>query len=154
MKKILTIALLGFIAITAFSFNAKAEWNQPTYCPSDELRGTEAYYANFYDGNSGYFVSWSNEDKVKIGTRRGIFDYNSYHFVSVLVGFYEGDKLIKKETTSFYVPKGDSDTAYSNSDIGKRITTHLKTTGKVRIIASTYSGLDFDLLIPMNKNLK
>lgn len=153
MKKFFLFVLSLFIAHVI-----NAQWQSPHYYPADELRGEEAYYANQYVGNAGYFVSWSNESKIKIGTSRGIFDYHD-NYVTVIVGFYVGDELEEKVTTEFFVPNGDSDTAYTSGyrqprDLGGKIINHLKTKGKVRFIASKYSGADFDLTVPMNKNLK
>lgn len=153
MKKI--ILLLTAIFITTA---VHAQWQSPRFVPADELKGEEAYYANQYIGDAGFFVSWSNETKIKIGTTKGIFDYDD-NYVSVIVGFYVGDVLEEKVTTKFYVPRGDSDTAYTSdyqrpTDLGSKIINHLKTKGKVRFIVPKYSGADFDLTVPINKNLK
>lgn len=152
MKKFLLLLAAILIADVA-----SAQWLEPHYSPADELKGTEAYYSNMYRSEVGYFVSWSNETDIKIGTDRGIFDYDD-NYVTVIVGFYVGDSLEEKVTAKFYVPDGDSDTAYSSSyrspGLGEKIINHLKTKGKVRFIASRYSGGDFDMTVPMNKNLK
>lgn len=150
--------LFLFLAMALFANAVNAQWHEPVYKPADELKGEDAYYANIYDGNSGSFVCWSNETDIKIITDRGIFDYDD-SYVRVIVGFYVGDELVDKVTARFYVPKGDSDTAYTSkyqtpTDLGSRIITHLKTKGKVRFLAPKYSGSDFDLTVPMNKNLK
>ena len=135
-----------------------AQWQTPKFFPADELKGEEAYYSNQFIGDDDYFVSWSNETQIKIGTRRGIFDYND-NYVSVIVGFYVNDELDEKITTKFFVPKGDSNTAYTSeykapANLGSKIINHLKTKGKVRFIVPKYSGADFDLTVPMNKDLK
>ncbi len=157
MKKLIVSFILALVA--SLSFVANAQWTEPRYFPADELKGEGAYYANTYQGEDGYVIFWSNENSVKIVSKRGIFDYGSYHYVDVVVGFYEGDKLVEKIKTQFYVPRGDGDTAYTSSyekpaDLGLKIISHLKNTGKVRFIAGKYSGPDFDITVPMNKNLK
>lgn len=137
--------------------NANAQNWEINYHQADELKGTEGYYSNYYRVTNGnYFVCWSNETDVKIGTRQGIFDYDD-NYVFVIVGFYENGSLVKKETSYFYVPRGDSDTAYTSyksPKLGAKIINHLKNVGNVRIIAPKYSGGDFDIVIPMNSNLK
>ena len=157
MKKFITIIFATIVAMMTFSINANAQWGTPNYHKGDELKGTSAYYSNIYQGDCGYFVCWSNDTDVKIGANRGIFDYDD-NYVFVIVGFYEGDKLIEKVTTRFYVPNGDSNTAYSSEyktkGLGEKIINHIKNVGNVRIIASKYSGADFDLTIPMNPNIK
>ena len=152
MKKFLILTAAIFIASAA-----NAQWLKPSYYPADELKGEDAYYANMYSNDAGYFVSWSNGENIKIGTNRGIFDYDD-DYVTVIVGFYVGDKLEEKVVAKFYVPTGDSDTAYSSSfrdpGLGLKIINHLRTKGKVRFLADKFSGADFDLTVPMNKNLK
>ena len=153
MKKVLLFLAAILIANVTF-----AQWQEPHYYPADELKGEAAYWANQYISDAGYFVSWSNETDIKIATRGGIFDYDD-HYVTVIIGFYVGDNLEEKVTTKFYVPSGDSETAYTSKyrdpkDLGEKIINQLKTKGKVRFIASKYSGADFDLTVPMNKNLK
>ena len=158
MKKLLVLMAAILIANIV-----NAQWSEPRFYPADELKGTAEYYSNIYKGVGGYFVSWSHEKDIKIGTYRGIFDYRvnydelwdcSENYVSVTVGFYVGDVLEEKVTERFYVPDGDPDIAFSPSSLGSKIITHLKTKGKVRFIASKYSGSDFDLTVPMNKKLK
>ena len=159
MKKFIVALIAIFIATISMSYTAMAQWQSPSYHDADELTGQSAYYANLYVGENGYFVCWSNTDDVKISTKSGIFDYNRDNYVSVIIGFYEGDKLTEKVTTKFYVPRGDSDVAICSKyntpkDLGKKIVTHIKTKGSVRIIASKFSGSDFDLTIPMNEDMK
>lgn len=154
MKKIFILCLMAFV----MGVNANAQNWEIDYHQADDLKGTEGYYSNYYsDTNGNYFVCWSNDTDVKIGTRRGIFDYDD-NYVFVIIGFYENGSLIEKETSYFYVPRGDSNTAftsiYKSPNLGTKIINHLKNVGNVRIIARKYSGADFDIVIPMNSNLK
>ena len=87
MKKVLLFLATILIANVTF-----AQWQEPHYYPADELKGEAAYWANQYISDAGYFVSWSNETDIKIGTRGGIFDYDD-HYVTVIIGFYVGDKI-------------------------------------------------------------
>lgn len=156
MKKFITTIVLALVA--SLMFTAKAQWSEPKYFPADELKGEEAYYANTFTGEDGAVIIWSNETDVKLVAKRGIFDYDD-NYVNVIVGFYESDKLVEKVTTKFYVPNGDSNTAYTSSfkeplGLGLKIILHLSNNGKVRFIANKYSGPDFDLTVSMNKNLK
>ncbi|MBQ2046414.1 MAG: hypothetical protein II260_04420 [Muribaculaceae bacterium] len=153
MKKILLLLTASFITITV-----NAQWLKPRYYPADELKEEEAYYANHYTKGSEYFICWSNESDIKIGTQTGIFDYSDNE-VTVIVGFYIGNKLEEKVTTIFFVPSGDPNIAYSTSygtpeNLGEKIINHIKHKGKVRFLVPKYSGSDFDLTVPMNKNLK
>lgn len=152
MKKILICFILTLISISGYS-----QWMTPEYYPADELTGEAAYYSNVYNETGvGMFIAWSNESTVKLVTDRSIFDYKD-SYVTVLIGFYEGSTLVEKTTAKFWVPDGNSHRAYSSfldSNLGKKILEHIKTKGKVRFVAPRYSGADFDLTVPMNKNLK
>jgi hypothetical protein len=153
MKKIFILCLMALVMCV----NANAQNWEVDYHQADDLKGTEGYYSNYYrDTNGNYFVCWSNDTDVKIGAHRGIFDYDD-NYVFVIIGFYQNGSLIEKETSYFYVPRGDSDTAYTNyksPNLGAKIINHLRNVGNVRIIARKYSGADFDIVIPMNSNLK
>jgi len=158
MKHFIFTLCTIFVFLFSVSNNANAQWQPAKFYEADELKGEDAYFSNHYVGDSGHLICWSNETDVKIITDRGIFDYDD-NYVKVVVGFYEGDKLVEKVTTKFFVPDGDSDTAYTSSynepkNLGWKIMQHLKTKGKVRIIAPKFSGADFDLTIPMNKDMK
>lgn len=156
MKKFIITIVLALVA--SLSFTSYAQWSEPKYFPADELKDEGAYYATSYHGEDGSVIFWSNETDVKLVSKRGIFDYDD-HYVDVIVGFYEGDKLVEKVETQFYVPSGDTNTAYTSSykkpaALGLKIILHLSNTGKVRFIAKKYSGPDFDVTVPMNKDLK
>lgn len=149
---IFTICLLALAAV-----NAAAQW-KTSFHEADELKDTPEYYSNLYVAESGNaFVCWNNDSNVKIVTDRGIFDYDD-NYVYVIVGFYENGKMTDKVTTKFFVPDGASSTAYSSDfkcpGLGERIKDHLKNTGSVRILASKYSGADFDITIPKYSELK
>lgn len=157
MKKFIMFVVATLVAMVSMSNFAMAQWFPPTHHQADELTGTSEYYSNLYEGDSGYFVCWSNDNNVKIVAKRGIFDYND-DYVNVIVGFYEGENLIEKVETKFYVPQNESNTAYTSDykspkGLGYKIKNHIKTKGDVRIIASKYSGIDFDLTVPMNEKI-
>ena len=152
MKKVL---LLAFSLMA--TLNANAQWSTK-YHEADELRDEPAYWSNLYIASDGAaFVSWSNDDEVKIITDKGIFDYSDSR-VKVIVGFYKDNALMEKTTAFFYVPSGDSNTAYTSSyrnpGLGQKIIDWLKNTGDVRFIASKYSGSDFDMKVPHYSGLK
>lgn len=157
MRKFFILCLITFVmCVNAIAQNGKWEYH---YNKADELLGTENHYANiFTDTNGNYFVCWSNDFSIKIGTNKGIFDYYDNEVVA-RIGFYENGKLIEKEIVYLYVPNGDSDTAFIKSDyesklLGEKIILHLKTKGSVRIVINKYSGADCDITIPMNKGIK
>jgi hypothetical protein len=144
MKKFLTI-LTAFIAILVSSITANAQWTEKQK-PADELKGTSACVVYAYQSTDGLCVYWSDEDEFHIVATSGIFDYDN-HFVRVIVGFYDGDTLVEKRTESFYVPKGDSNTACVFGQLGRKIINHLENNGKVRFIAPRYGRSDFDLTV-------
>lgn len=155
MKKLL---LLIAICITTV---ANAQW-QITKMPGDELKEIEEYYMNAYAGERGDAFAFASNfpSSVIILSRSGIFNYNynDSNSVKITIGFYVDDKLVDKESTKFYVLNtGNSNLATLNDrrtpGLGLKIITHLKTKGDVRIIADRYSGSDYDVRIPMNKNL-
>lgn len=160
MKKIIFILVMSlFVCI-----NANAQWSV-SVIKGDELKGTEDCYANVYDFSNGYFVCWSNDTSIKIGTNVGIFDYDteygsysSFQYTNVIIGFYVDGTLTEKVMAKFYVPDGKSNTAYTsdikNKGLGVKIINHIKTKGDVRIIAPRYGRVDFDITIPMNNTLK
>ena len=155
MKKIFVlIATLFAMFITNV---ANAQWEEPRFYKADELKGEDAYYSNCYISDDGAFVCWSNEDTIKIISDRGIFDYHD-SYVKVIVGFYENNNLIEKVTTKFFVPERNSSCAltsdFYSKGLGKKIINHLKNKGEVRFIASKFRGADFDMTVPMNKNIK
>lgn len=148
MKKLIYI-LVAFIACLVSSANASAQWTEKTK-PADELKGTSECVVYGYKSPDGLCVYWSDDNEFHIVTASGIFDYDN-RFVRVIIGFYEGDKLVEKRTESFYVPKGDADTACAFGELGRKIINHLENKGKVRFIASRYGRSDFDLTVSPRK---
>ena len=149
MKKFLLL-LLVFVPMLAMG----QRWDTH-YVPADELKGESEYYSYIYHGaTNDYFVYWSNDSEIKVGSSRGIFDYSD-SYVSAIIGFYEDDKLVDKVTARMFVPKGDSNTAftseYRDPGLGKRIIDWINNTGDVRFIIPKYSGSDFDLRVPKKK---
>ena len=145
------------IVLLVLAFSAGAQW-RTSFHEADELKGTEEYTSSLYISETGdAFVCWSNEDGIKIVAGRGIFDYDD-NYVLAIIGFYEDGRMVDKVTTRLFVPDGSADAAYSSEyrspGLGKKIKEHLRTRGDVRILASKYSGADFDIRIPMNTDLQ
>lgn len=156
MKKIFGIVFVLIISI-AMSFSADAQWKY-YHIDKDELKGTESFDINsFVSDNGDKFCIFSHLNEISINVNKGIFDYDINEYVTVLVGFYDGKTLIDKCSTKFWVT-AQGKTAFSvdylEEGLGKKIIKHLKTKGNVRIIASKYSGSDFDITIPKNPNIK
>ena len=161
MKKIFALILMSL----AVCVNANAEWYRQHF-KADELREQEAYYANAYSCSIGQFVCWSNDNRVRVECKDGIFDAER-NYVSVRVGLYKGDELVELiKYVRCWVPDGDYDHAYidesfchvngeynRNYNVGYKIIHHLKYVGVVRIIVPRYGDPDFDISIPMNPNL-
>jgi hypothetical protein len=159
----------------AVCVNANAEWYR-NYFKADELREKEAYYANIYSCSAGHFICWDNSDKIRIECEDGIFHYTLYS-TKVRIGLYKGNELIELIKDVYArIPEGDYNHAYIDKsscyvngeyisafengehtggyNIGYKIIHHLKYVGSVRIIATKYSGPDFEITIPMNPNIK
>lgn len=157
MKKSFAFIFVLIISV-AMSCENNGQWKY-YHIDKDELKGTESYDNSTYTSSNGdSFWCCSHEDYAFISLDRGIFDYDfKTQCISVIVGFYEGKTLIEKCSTEFLVlQKGNTamSTDLLSPELGKKIIKHLKTKGNVRIIASKYSGSDFDITIPKNPNIK
>lgn len=178
MKKLFTLILVAIIAITACSRNAETsanvcstnaetsaavstdvstQWCSPVYYEADELKGTSSSYMTMYIGDNGSFDCSSNnkENTLFMMTSNSFFDYNSNHYIKLIVGFYKDDTLISRKIVSAFVstsnPKG---ALINNSSIVDKILYHLMNVGDIRIVAPLYREGDFDLTIPMNPDIK
>lgn len=152
MKRFVMTFFAALVAFFAVSNSAYAQKWQSLYSPADELKGEAEYYVYYVEAPNGDSIClYSNENYIKIISGRGIFDYNS-NYVSVLVGFYEGDTLVNKVKTVFFVPDRNASVAYTskykNPTLAKDVVDWLKSNGEVRIIASKYSNADFDVTAP------
>ena len=154
-KSFAFIFVLIISGIMGFSADAQSLY---FHDDADELKGTKAYDVSaFMSSNGDTLFIYSDMNNVSINAGRGIFDYDDNGCVSVLVGFYDGKTLVEKCLTKFRVSQqgdGAFTADYLEEGIGKKIIKHLKTKGNVRIIASKYSGSDFDITIPKNPNIK
>jgi hypothetical protein len=152
MKKafILTVLLL---CVSTFA-NAQ-KWNI-SKTAGDPLKGTTDAFAYRCGGNN-YFYCYSDTHIIKIGCSKAIFNprpstFNRY--VDVTIGFYVGETLVDKVKAMFDL-NDRLDAAYCfRRGLNKKIITHLKTKGHIRILASTYSGDDYDLRLPMNPEIR
>ena len=153
MKKILICFILTLVSISGYS-----QWMAPEYYPADELTGAAAHCINTYSETGAGIFSAQDDSALLLVSNKGIFDYYriySLYAVDVLIGFYEGSTLVEKTNATFKVLNSDSRVAGCTDDtLVKKILEYIKTKGKVRFIAPRYSGADFDLTVPMNKDLK
>ena len=152
MKKIFKVATL--IMMLFFATNADAQW-RISKIPADELKGTKEHYANIYESSSGYFVCWNDGANLKIVCNEGIFKPTAFSVVCI-IGLYEGDRLVKKYNKVHFTLGDNYDTAtmFDRFALGQRVIEHLQKKGKVRIIAPRHGKIDFDITIPMNKDIK
>lgn len=113
MKKLFTIILMAIVAITACSIDAKAQWISSVYSEADELKGTSSSYMTVYTDDAGMFVRLSNnkENTLLVKTANGIFDYDSYTNVKMIIGFYKDGALVDRMTVSATVPKRNASNA-------------------------------------------
>lgn len=155
MKKFFAI----IISVLAICLNAYSQQWKTIRVNADELKGNDAYYSNVYkSANGDYFSFSSNQDKITIGTKgyfqtnhQIVFGFHCY-LVELTIGFYKDGKLIEKITEDMPGDDEFPETVLIRSKTEK-ILKHLKTVGDIRIIAKKSRG-EFDITIPMNKNLK
>ncbi len=161
MKKLLTIALLLLVVLTA---GAQGKWTYANYA-ADELTGQQAYTAYEYEVSGvGSYVSWGwkNPD-FRLITQRGIFDesicyewYGSFRACRVLVGIYSAQGILQEK---FYVQMYKESSGPGNKihlsgmkkqqKLGKKIAKALSEgDGYVRFICARYSQNDFELKVP------
>lgn len=160
MKKLFAIIFAAIVAITVCSIDAKAQWMSSVYSEADELKGTSSSYMTIYTNDAGMFVCLSNnkDNILTVATANGIFDYDSYNNVKMIIGFYKDGALIDRMTVSAPVPKRSANHAlilnYTSDGLPDKILNHLMNVGDVRIIARKFREGDFDITIPMNSNIK
>ena len=147
MKQLLLLAFTFFVCLSA-----SAQWSVE-FVQEDELKGITPHYFNYYsDPDKQVFLFKSNTLFLMVGMKDGIFNSNG-NFVNGLVGFYEGDKLVGKETSTFYVPDEGIAAVLSgedNRDIILRIFDHIQKKGSVRFVIERYLQSDFDITVPKN----
>ena len=160
MKKLFTLLLL----LSTLVVNAQWFTN---YHEADALKELESYTAYVYvDSKVGSFIFWDNtNDQFRLINKCGMFnvscDIMPFGYIqygaSVLIGFYnENDSLQSKEVMWLEAKEDDFKTLETvkwNKPIGqkrkvKKILKWLETDGNyIRIIADTYGGKDFDLIV-------
>lgn len=165
MKKIILSLVFAMVSIISFG----QVWTSTNY-EADELTNTEAYTAYTYSSEVGHFIYWSNKpDQFRIISNSAIFNYNSgyskyaghYCGFNIMVGLYDkNDNLIDKFTMWLDCPSSDGKPTFGETrNMGKmfnpvgqakkckKIFSHLKTTGYVRIVADLYGTGKFDMKI-------
>ena len=178
MKNLFIALLAVLVASCGFNQNKKVEetpeaadavevpakpanWTEELF-PADELKGTPEELVSRYDcpitGNAFFYFKGDVGGNITLLSKQGIFDYQSGRpndYVKVVVGLYENGELKKKIDAKFSVGGGDADIAVLlDKKISGEIAEHLKNTGDIRIVAPRYSGLDYDVTIPNNPDLK
>lgn len=156
MKKIFKVATL--IVMLFFATNADAQWRM-SKIEADELKRNEERHASIYYGEEGYATFWSDDPLFKIGLNEGcgIFSrYGTTDYVHCIIGLYVDGKLVKRyPRIRFFVGEGLKAAVMAERwGVAQKIIEHLQKKGDVRILAPRYAELDFDLRIPMNKDLK
>lgn len=144
--------------------NAQSGW-VTTKFNADELKGTNAYFAQSYTDKTGNSLTiWSDEDDYfRILSGSHIFDYTvtySLKEVIAIVGFYDkNDNFIEKIQMTF-LPEDDNPRIAHNSVFlatnrkkGKKVIQYLKNEfGYIRIVAPLYGSTSgFDMKIPCLK---
>ena len=154
MKKILFIVLM----MLSFGVNVNAQMWRIFETKADELKGTKAskdamFVTEDFDESCLIF---GDEFLIALSTNKGIFDYdriNNLKYINVLVGYYVDDKLIDKDIIEAYL-SSDCMTAYiEQENYYTKIVNHLKTKGNIRFVIERYCDVDFDITLPMNKDL-
>lgn len=158
MKKFIKIIAISLVCFLSFACNNKAQWIIK-YEKGDEMLNIPSYYSCFYRDalsedwagymtDSKYFVIYSSNDIFD-------YDYDGYdtETIDVTIGYYKSGQLVKKEDTKAIIGKSE-DVAYFSAMLSDKIITYLKNEGDGRIYARKYTQLNYDVKIPMNKNLK
>lgn len=141
----------------SFCVNVNAQMWHINETQADELKGTKASkHAIFLTENEDSCIIKGDEFVIGVHTRKGIFDYDiigNTKFIKVLVGYYVDDKLIDKDIIEFLTTSGNFAFLYQNEKYYTKIINHLKTKGNVRFVIGKYENVDFDITLPMNKDL-
>lgn len=160
MKKVLKVALLALITMSAFNVSVKAQGWNITHTDGDELKGIEPSYISIFQAEDGdaFIINGGDNPGIAILSDNRIFDYDSNGYVSALIGFYIDGALDHKETAKFFVGKGRATMgalfASRNKKIFLDIINHLRSKGDVRVVADKYSGSDYDVTATMNPDIK
>ena len=159
MKKFIKIITISLVCFLSFAFSSKAQWVE-SFEKGDELKGTTDHYSFIYMGtkeeNYDGFGYYTNNRIAVVTCQKGIIDYQiyeEYRYATAIIGFYENGELKNKKKESFFVGnRGNS--GWFSEKTSAQIIDFLKNKGDVRIIISKYGGGDYDVIIPMNRNLK
>lgn len=124
---------------------------------ADELRGNASYTTYKYANDGKYFVCWSDEKYIKVGCRFAEFvSFDGVYCASI--GYYVQGVLVDKENTYFEIKDAEDNSGflmnYTDRHTGCKILKHLQERGDVRILALLNYNREFDLVIPMNTELK
>lgn len=152
MKKILFIV----VVMLSFCVNANAQMWYIDETKADELKGTKASKDAIFLNEDGCCIIKGDDFVIAINTHKGIFDYDEIgntRFIKVLVGYYVDDNLIDKDTIEFLISKPKWAVLLSNENYYTKIVNHLKTKGNIRFVIERYEDVDFDITLPMNKDL-
>lgn len=151
MKKI--IFLLAMTLLVCVNANAQMWYIDETQ--ADELKGTKASKDAFFLTEDGSCLIKGNDFVIAVKTHKGIFDYDGIgdtRSIKVLVGYYVDDKLIDKDIIEFLISSAKF-AFILNKTYYTKIVNHLKTKGDVRFVIERYEDVDFDITLPMNKDL-
>lgn len=154
MKKIIFILAMTLLVCV----NAKAQMWYIDETPADELKGTKASkHARFFT-EDGMCAIKGDDFAIAVKTHKGIFDYDGIcntRYIKVLVGYYVDDNLIDKDNIEFSIKSTPKfATLFQNKKYYyTKIVNHLKTKGDVRFVIERYEDVDFDITLPMNKDL-
>lgn len=154
MKKIIFILTMTLLVCV----NANAQMWYIDETQADELKETKASKHALFLTEDGSCLIKGNDFVIAIKTHKGIFDYdgirNTRH-IKVLVGYYVDDNLIDKDIIEFSIKSSPNfATLFQNKKYYyTKIVNHLKTNGDVRFVIERYEDVDFDITLPMNKDL-
>ena len=119
------------------------------FVKEDELKNIPGYYLHNYDDCFYYKDPLKGNPFIMLAAEeRFLYIGNS---VQVLVGYYQYDKLIKKETL-FIEPDGKYLFITDKKDV-EEIINHLTNCGSVRFVIQLKNGKEFDVTVPKNEKL-
>ena len=168
MKKSFYAIIAAFVTIVSLSTSCNESTQKRGcwvcgYCEVDELTNSGGYYYNdFYMANGEYFscvgeaitIHTNNEIYGYYRDRRYDYDLLNDVYATVIVGFYEDKKLKEKVTKEFYIGfDGLHSVTLVDEELSKKILSHLKDVGNVRIILEGRYGCITDITLSMSKKI-
>ena len=120
------------------------------FVKEDELKNIPGYYLHNYDDCFYYKDPIKGNPFIMLAAEEHFF-FPLGKEVPVLIGYYQFDKLVEKETL-FIEPDGKYMFIQNKQQVEK-IINHLTNCGSVRFVIQLKNGKEFDVTVPKNEKL-